>query len=764
MATTTMVDTDALGSAVVHWVNTFDCISRPCRGLDDLDGPAIFHDILTEIDPQWFKPTNGPPSTNWVMNFNGLKKLHKLILGYYQEVLGFSTSNLEVPNLTLLARDADPVETLKLAQLVVALAVQCEGNQRHVAIIQTMDAASQHALMLAIETVMSRLETADDNARPFQSTEDGDVDGAVTAALLDEKAELERSNRELASSLDALRLDYEKVTESKDGLEKRLKDMEGTLSHLSEAGQVDFLLRTEIDNLKASLLKSETRRTELEVLAENSTGMISDMKRKLEAASEKAEQVTRLQDSLDEFRHTADKLQKSEALLEKYKKRFEDAADLRRQLRAAEDLNAQHALRNANLEEEFRKVAGARPLVETLREQLAQLETRNGALQVENSTLEFQLTEARTRIERSELEKRSDGELIQSLEDQLKDLEYQIAERGGVSGGRDRAEGEDGDVDGASGAGETLFSLKVTQLEREVERLRGAAAASQTLTDKVMHLQGLLEDAERLTAKYEHDYKAATERNVALENEISQLQAIRENGGAQRSPTSASASVTLDATLSQLEAQQKQIVKLTEDLRQSMGRYNKISHERERLQMELADAQTAVNQHDRVIAELRGDLAAMESVAQSSDEGVQKLANITKQAVDAQSQNDYLHTALKAAKEHIRRQENALKDLAAAGAPKDDDHYREAVASLEAQIQERDAALQRVQDELMDTRAAARREQRLMASAWYATVTEQQIKASARLKVVAPAADGSPQKSWLQRERARLDQFSMGRR
>ncbi|KAJ3146694.1 hypothetical protein HDU86_008438 [Geranomyces michiganensis] len=761
MAAIITVDTDALGSAVVHWVNTFDCTSRPCRGLEDLSGPAILHDILTEIDPQWFKPNCGEPSTNWVMNFNGLKKLYTLLLGYYQEVLGFNTSNLEVPNLSLIARDADPVETLKLAQLVVTLAVQCEDNKRHVATIQTMDGASQHALMLAIETVMNRLETAQDTMRPFQSTEDGGGDGAITAALLDERAELERSNKALSNSLDALRLDYEKVVESKDGLEKRLKDMEGTLSHLSDAGQVDFLLRTEIDNLKASLLKSETRRTELEAMAETSSGVITDLKRKLEVASEKAEQVGRLQDSLDEFRHTADKLQKSEALIDKYKKRFEDVADLRRQLRAAEDLNAQHALRNAHLEEEFRKVAGARPLVETLREQLAQLETRNGALQVENSTLEFQLTEARTRIERGELEKRSDGELIQSLEDQLKDLEYQVAERGG---GRNRAD-EDDDQDGASGAGETLFSLKVTQLEREVERLRGAAAASQTLTDKVMHLQSLLEDAERLTAKYEHDYKAATERNVALENEISQLQAIHEKGRGSGSTVQSPASVTQDATASQLEAFQKQIRELSEELRQSMGRYNKMSYERERLQVELADAQTALSQHDRVIAELRGDLAAMESVAQSSDEGVQKLANITKQAVDAQSQNDYLHTALKAAKDHIRRQENALKELAAAGAPKDDDHYREAVASLEAQIQERDAALQRVQDELMDTRAAARREQRLMASAWYSTVAEQQIKQNARLRVVAPAADGNPpQKSWLQRERARLDQFGMGRR
>lgn len=50
-------------------------------------------------------------------------------------------------------------------------------------------------------------------------------------------------------------------------------------------------------------------------------------------------------------------------------------------------------------------------------------------------------------------------------------------------------------------------------------------------------------------------------------------------------------------------------------------------------------------------SDLRGDLAAMESRGQSSDESVQKIALITKQAVDAQNKTDYLHGALKEAKE-----------------------------------------------------------------------------------------------------------------
>ncbi|TPX54803.1 hypothetical protein PhCBS80983_g05745 [Powellomyces hirtus] len=753
-----MVDTDSLGKAVVQWVNTFDRISKPCRSLEDLDGPAILYDILTEIDPQWFKASRGGDyDDNWVMKFNGLKKLYKLLMGYYQEVLGQNTAGLEIPNLTLIARDADVVETLKLAQLVIALAVQCENNQRYVLKIQALDQTSQHALMLAIETVMGRL--ASPGASRSAGTIEGDIDGSVEAALLYERAELEKTNQELTATLDALRLDYEKVTVSKDGLEKRMKDMESTLSHLSEAGQVDFILRTEIDNLKATLLKTENRRTELELQVEKNNDTIADLNRKLEDAFRKGEEAERLKDALDEFRHMADKLQKSEAIIDKYKKRFEEVGDLRRQLKVAEEQNSHHAARNAQLEEEFRKIASIKPLVDTLKEQLSTLETKNSSLQVENSTLEFQLTETRTKLERYDLEKRADNEHIQNLEDQLRDMEYQVAESG-------RPEGSPSE---ASPGGESLLKVKVNQLEREVERLRADKSSAQAIGEKMVQLENLLEDANRLKAKYEHDYRIAYEKNIALENELSQLQSMAAGDrgaglGSPQTPTGSHRSLASD-----LEPLQQQIKKLSEELRQSMGRVNKMSYERDKLQAELSESQNALNQHDRVISELRGDLAAMETRGQSSDESVQKLASITKQAVDAQSQNDYLHTALKQAKEHIRRQENALKDYATM-VPKDD-NFSEAIASLNSTISEREAELERVKHELEDTRAAARREQKLLASAWYSTVTEAQIKASAKLKInanaaatAAPAATpADAPKSWLHRERQRLDQFGMRR-
>ena len=161
-----------------------------------------------------------------MLKFNNLKKLYKVLIGYYEEVLGQNTSAVEVPNLTSIARDADVVELLKLAQLVIALAVQCENNQQYIAKIQSLNQQSQHALMLSIETVMGRLANGGVvPPSPAPTTcviveiwcerlplnmfcSDGNTELPVPTAFISEKLELEKLNKTLAEQLDAQRNKY----------------------------------------------------------------------------------------------------------------------------------------------------------------------------------------------------------------------------------------------------------------------------------------------------------------------------------------------------------------------------------------------------------------------------------------------------------------------------------------------------------------------------------------------------------------------------
>ena len=94
---------------------------------------------------------------NWVLMFNNLKKIYKVLTRYYEEVLGFPagfpSGALSVPNLNAIAKENDLNELARLFQLTVAMAVQCQRNQVYIEKIQSLSQESQHALMVTIEEV-----------------------------------------------------------------------------------------------------------------------------------------------------------------------------------------------------------------------------------------------------------------------------------------------------------------------------------------------------------------------------------------------------------------------------------------------------------------------------------------------------------------------------------------------------------------------------------------------------------------------------------
>ena len=53
----------------------------------------------------------------------------------------------------------------------------------------------------------------------------------------------------------------------------------------------------------------------------------------MKETSKKAKEASKLSDQLDEFRHMGDALQKSDAMIEKYKKKLEDIGGLRRTIK-----------------------------------------------------------------------------------------------------------------------------------------------------------------------------------------------------------------------------------------------------------------------------------------------------------------------------------------------------------------------------------------------------------------------------------------------
>lgn len=90
-----------------------------------------------------------------MLRFNNQKRLYKLIIRYFEDVLHASTSSLPAPNLQLIAK-ADPGaehELCTLVGLVLALVVQSNGKEAQVQRIQRLEEWVQRELMMAIEQV-----------------------------------------------------------------------------------------------------------------------------------------------------------------------------------------------------------------------------------------------------------------------------------------------------------------------------------------------------------------------------------------------------------------------------------------------------------------------------------------------------------------------------------------------------------------------------------------------------------------------------------
>jgi len=104
----------------------------------------------------WFKTSQsneGDNNENWVVVFNRLKKIYSLISEFYTEELGQSIVEIETPNFNSIAKNKDSGEILKLAQLILVLAVQSEKNKEYIQKITSLNQSSQQWLMISIEEV-----------------------------------------------------------------------------------------------------------------------------------------------------------------------------------------------------------------------------------------------------------------------------------------------------------------------------------------------------------------------------------------------------------------------------------------------------------------------------------------------------------------------------------------------------------------------------------------------------------------------------------
>ncbi|GAC75593.1 hypothetical protein PANT_16c00058 [Moesziomyces antarcticus T-34] len=514
---------------------------------DLADGVALFQ-ILADIDPDLFRnPHAGDTKDNWVLTIGTLKRLYKLMLQFYSQSLSCAPSPLPSPDLNAIARSADPEELAKLCLLAIGIAVQSEKNEAHIAAIQTLDHSHQTQLMVSIERIMSLIKQAQDEELAASAADDSNA--SSRAAAVDPNTH-GRSSAELASELDTLRAekdDIEKtylvLLETHRSVTSEFQDLKAERDELTAQHQeykkrveeerneqADVLLHQQIEKLKAELRRSEDALAELESDNEKLIQAAQDSKRKIDELQKTADEAVKLRDQIEEYKHAADRLQKAENAIEKYKKKLEEGADIRRQLKLLEDQNAELVDRNAKIEDEYKRVSAFKPLMDSYKTQIAELESKSSTLQRDLATSKYEQDQILSRLKASEDQRATEKEEMELYQERIKELEL----GGGlVAADATRADTDSLDLDdddeldrsgeledALSGTTMTDLKIKVRKLTRELE----AAQTNKADQSRLIVLENLLEDAQRMKARYEADYLREHRDKMVLQ---SQLEAIR---------------------------------------------------------------------------------------------------------------------------------------------------------------------------------------------------------------------------------------------
>lgn len=525
---------------------TFD-LGRPVSTATDLsDGAALFA-VLALVDANYFcQPAraSSQSSDNWVLRFSALKRLYRLLTQYFEDVLQKPTSSLDVPNLQAAAKDSDVAALLIMCRMTLAVAVQCEKNREIIEHIQRLDEDAQHHLMKAIEQVMVKISTSpDDSSGGAASMTEDDHYYRIQSERSQIFAEKENTEKVYAALLEehrTLQTNFDDVVSEKEDALSRLREAQHDVENRHN-DKADAHMRAEIDRLRAELQKSEDNLAMAETELDKQTSLVTDFTRKVDELQVQADQAARLKDQLDEYRHAADKLQKTENVMEKYKKKLQESADLRSHVKSLERQNADLVDKNASLEEEYRKVAAFKPLMESYKNQIAELEVKVAGRTQEVETVKFELEQTRTKLRVTSEERAKDSEMLELYQERLRELELLSHRTPTVTKGSDHEEESarstdiltedellanekslalDEELDDAiTGTTMTDLKLQIRKLQRELQAVR----RNEVDASRILVLENLLDDAIRMKSRYEADYLAAHREKLVLQRDLEEI-------------------------------------------------------------------------------------------------------------------------------------------------------------------------------------------------------------------------------------------------
>lgn len=369
-------------------------------------------------------------SENWRLRVSNIKKVVEGMVDFYESVLQMSItgSNFKLPDAVLIGRDSDERELGRLLQLMLVAAVNCDRKETYIDNILTLGTETQMFVKNAIEELF--VHFGPEGGRNRSSTMESIssinfldanlLEGSDNTILL--KNEIKRLRDELSQAIERndkteqqmfdLKRELSIIQEQKvqlsienENLVTQIQKLENSASKTppqssdhSVREPVDLKdshvskLQAKIESLRESLFKTENSREEVRMKNELLEKELMELKFRNEDLQRKANEARSLKDELDILRQASEKAEKYEQMVEVYRKKLEEAAELKRKFRSIEEKGSSQSSLQLSLEEELRKNSHLKSQIESLKKQVQELHSASAALNHRSEQSEFELS------------------------------------------------------------------------------------------------------------------------------------------------------------------------------------------------------------------------------------------------------------------------------------------------------------------------------------------------------------------------------------
>uniref|UniRef100_A0A3B3UC93 Hook microtubule tethering protein 2 n=1 Tax=Poecilia latipinna TaxID=48699 RepID=A0A3B3UC93_9TELE len=483
---------------------------------DLMSGVAIAH-VLHRIDPSWFNETwlgriKEESEANWRLKVSNLKKVLKSMLEYYHDVLSQQVSDEHLPDVNLIGELGDVTELGKLLQLVLGCAVSCEKKQEQIKQIMTLEESVQHVVMTAIQEVseypthpLLALSLFFFSRKYYFLSEEAGEKEDLTQRCRDLEHQLSLGVEERSSLQAEVRSLRERLSRS--------DSLDATTTAIT--GKKLLLLQSQMEQLQEENYRLENGRDDLRVRADMLEREVADLQQRNEELTSLAHEAQALKDEMDILRHSSDRVNQLEALVETYKRKLEDLGDLRRQVRLLEERNTVYMQRTCELEEELRRANAVRGQLDTYKRQAHELHTRHTAEAMKAEKWQFEYKNLYDKYDALLKEKErliSERDSLREANDELRCAQVQQADL------------SDGDVT----VGNLAAEIMPTELKETVVRLQSEnkmlCAQEETYRQKLVEVQAELEEAQRSKNSLETQNRLNQQQISELRSQVEELQ------------------------------------------------------------------------------------------------------------------------------------------------------------------------------------------------------------------------------------------------